>query len=95
MGKILDDFYEVFANGKEFEQLDSTLTKEYEKQMQEIKEHLPPEEYEQVRDAMFSVLYLGKKEAFRLGFQAAVRLMMESMTDQQYEISKRPGWHPE
>ena len=77
MGKILDDFYEVFAEGKEFEELDSRLTREYESHIQEIKEHLPPGEYEQTRDAMFSVLYLGKKEAFGLGFQAAMRLMME------------------
>ena len=26
MGKILDDFYEVFTGGKEFEQFDSRLT---------------------------------------------------------------------
>ncbi|MCI9004559.1 MAG: hypothetical protein HFH39_04840 [Lachnospiraceae bacterium] len=77
MGKILDDFYEVFTGGKEFGQFDSRLTKEYENRIQGIKEHLPPEECEQIRDAMFSVLYLGKKEAFGLGFQAAIRLMME------------------
>ena len=41
MGKILDDFYEVFAEGKEFEELDSRLTREYESHIQEIKEHLP------------------------------------------------------
>ena len=77
MGKILDDFYEVFAEGKEVEELDSRLTREYESHIQEIKEHLPLGEYEQTRDAMFSVLYLGKKEAFGLGFQAAMHLMME------------------
>lgn len=77
MGKLLDNFYEVFTEGKEFEELDSRLTREYENSISEIKEHLPPGEYEQIRDAMFSVLYLGKKEAFGLGFQAAMRLMME------------------
>lgn len=52
MGKVLDSLFEALAHEKEFEQLDSRLTEEYEKRMQEMKGCLQPEEYEQIQDVM-------------------------------------------
>ncbi len=75
--KIVDRIFEMLENGKEFGQLNSMLTAECEKRMQPFRERLSPQEYEQIRDVVFSVAYLVQKPAFGIGFRIAVELILE------------------
>lgn len=76
MGRI-EDLFTVLENEEDFRQLDSRLTKECETLLHSVREKLTPWQYEQVRDAAFSVAYIAKKSSFEIGFKTAMKLIFE------------------
>lgn len=82
--KIIDKIFKMLENGKEFEQLNSMITMQCEERMQPFRERLSPQEYEQIRDVVFSVAYLVQKPAFGIGFRTAVELVLECREDDYF-----------
>lgn len=64
------------------EKTENSITAEINTIMGSSKENkLSEEEYEKIRDNMFSVANYAEECGFVLGFQYAVRLLMESMVE--------------
>lgn len=76
MNGILDKLYSAASEDEEFVLLDDILTKECEKYLQRYKDRLSQQEYEAVRDVVFSISYKSKKGAFKIGFKTAIRLIL-------------------
>lgn len=77
MSKLLDELFHTQADSNSFEQLDKKLVEECEQQLEFFRRKTSPQEYEQVRDAVFSIAYLAKESAFKIGFKTAVKLLAE------------------
>lgn len=77
MNKVLNNLFEMQAGEKEFQDLDNTLIKESNKLLNAFVNQISPQDYEQIRDVVFSIAYLAKKSAFEIGFKTAVNLVME------------------
>lgn len=77
MNEILKELFNMMADSKEFEKLDNKLTRECEKCLLPYKEQLLPYDYEKIRDIIFSISYLSKESAFKIGFKTAVQLFLE------------------
>ena len=73
----LNNLFEMQAGEKEFQDLDNTLIKESNKLLNAFVNQISPQDYEQIRDVVFSIAYLAKKSAFEIGFKTAVNLVME------------------
>lgn len=81
MSRLLDELFHIQADGKGFEQLDNVMARECELQLQQFRRQLQPQDYEQVRDVVFSIAYLAKESAFKIGFKTAVKLLLECRHD--------------
>ena len=73
MNKVLNNLFEMQAGEKEFQDLDNTLIKESNKLLNAFVNQISPQDYEQIRDVVFSIAYLAKKSAFEIGFKTADR----------------------
>ncbi len=81
MSEILDELYKAVSEDEEFVTLDNILTEECEKYLQPYREWLSPQEYEVIRDVVFSISYKSKEGAFKIGFKTAVRLLLMCRRD--------------
>lgn len=77
MKNLIEELFEIQAVKKDFELLDAMLTKESERRLTPFRQQMPLEQYEQIRDVVFSISYFSKKSAFEIGFKTAVRLFFE------------------
>lgn len=77
MDKIIDDLYEAQADKGGFQSLDRVITEEANERLKKYQTKLPQADYEQIRDAVFSVSAIARKQAFETGFKAAVNLILE------------------
>ncbi len=82
--KIVDKIFEMLENEKAFKELSSVLTAQCEKRMQPFKGRLSLQEYEQIRDVVFSVAYLVQKPAFGIGFRTGIELLLECREDSRF-----------
>lgn len=77
MGQYIDRLYEAQADEAAFQQLDKMITEKVNKCLKDYRETLPALDFEKVRDAAFSAAAVSKRAAFEIGFQIAVRLILE------------------
>lgn len=84
MEKIVEQLFLSMENEEEFQQLNKMLTAECEKRIQLFRKQLSTEEYEQIRDIVFSVSYLAQKSSFGIGFRTAVKLILECRAEEHF-----------
>ncbi len=77
MGQYINKIYEAQADGADFQNLDKLISEKADECLKGYRETLPPMDYENVRDAAFSVAAITKKQAFEIGFKAAINLILE------------------
>lgn len=77
MEKYINMLYEALADKGDFQNLDEVITREAGERLNHYHETLSASDYETVRDAVFSVSAIARKQAFEIGFQTAVRLILE------------------
>lgn len=84
MEKMVEQLFLIMEQGEEFEQLNTLLTTECKKRLQLFRERLSTQEYEQIRDVVFSVSYIAQKSSFGIGFRTAVKLILECSTKEDF-----------
>lgn len=77
MNEYIDMLFGAMADKGDFQNLDEVITREADERLKHYHETLSALDYETVRDAVFSVSAIARKQAFEIGFQVAVRLMLE------------------
>lgn len=76
MNETLDELFRAASQKEEFILLDNILTEECETYLLSYKGKLSVQEYENIRDAVFSISYQSKRGAFKIGFKTAVRMFL-------------------
>lgn len=84
MEKILEQLFLTMENTEEFQHLNKMLTAQCTKRIQLFGEQLSAQEYEQIRDVVFSISYLAQKASFGIGFRTAVKLILECKTEEHF-----------
>lgn len=79
MNDIIRQLFEIAETEGKFNVTDNMLTIECEKQLQPYRERLQDIGYEQIRDVVFAISYFSKRSAFEIGFQTAMKLILECM----------------
>lgn len=77
MSEYINMLFEALADKEDFQNLDGVITREADERLKHYHETLSASDYETVRDAVFSVSAIARKQAFEIGFKTAVRLILE------------------
>lgn len=77
MNEYINMIFEALEEKGDFNNLDRVITQETNRQLIDYQTKLPQVDYEQIRDVAFSVSAITKKESFRIGFKAAINLILE------------------
>lgn len=77
MNKKIEELFNISYNERDYAVADQILEMEISKILKSYEEQLPPNEYEKVRDILFSVSFIAKKQSFEVGFKVAVNIMAD------------------
>ena len=77
MERMIDALYIAIEQEGGFEKMDRAVTEECDRQLTEYRNRMGQQEYENLRDVLFSVYAIAKKSSFEEGFKAAMRLVLE------------------
>lgn len=77
MSGFIGDIFQIREQRDDFSKMDQIISTESEKQLQKFKKKLSLEEYEEMRDVVFSLSQYSKKLAFEVGFKTGMQLILE------------------
>ena len=81
MKQMIEGLFTAMEQSGEFEDMDRLISDKCTSLLKPYENRLSAQDYEAVRDIIYSIYAVSKKDSFEAGFKSAMRLVLECCTD--------------